>query len=105
MNCREGRELKAGVESLATVEMEMIRLELHVCSLGKSVGTRSRTEGDKIQRHIGYRMDGPCHPCAYGEETKTVAVKSVEKTVHYSSTSLYYDLRYAVLTMESSERE
>lgn len=39
MNCRGGKGLKAGLESPATVEVEMMRLELRIYPLGKSVRT------------------------------------------------------------------
>lgn len=106
MNYRGRKELNAGLESLATVEVEVMRLELHIYPPhSKSVGTRSRTVGDKIRRHVRERMDRPCRPCPYGEETKMVAMKRVAKTIHDSSAGLYYHTVYTVLKMESSERE
>lgn len=105
VNFRGEKELKAGLESLATVEVGMMRLELHIYPLGKSVGSWSWIVGHKMKKQVRERMDRPCRPCSYGEETKMAAIKRLEKTIHDSSTGPYYHMLYTVLKMESSEME
>lgn len=77
MNYRGGKELKAGLESLATVEVEMMRRELNIYFVSKSIATWSRTVGGKIKRHSRGRLDRPRHPCHYGEKSKMASIKRV----------------------------
>lgn len=106
MNYRGRKELNAGLESLATVEVEVMRLELHIYPPTARVWAHDLVQweirsGDMLERE----WTGHCCPCPYGEETKMVAMKRVAKTIHDSSAGLYYHTVYTVLKMESSERE